>query len=77
MGERLSVRVCVPVLCLFSHVRLFATPWILANQALQSMGFSRQGYWSGLPCPPPGELPNPGIKPASPSLLHFRQTLDC
>ena len=49
----------------YSHVRLFATPWTVARQAPLSMGFSRQDYWSGLPCPPPGDLPNPGIKPTS------------
>ena len=49
----------------FSRVRLFATPRTVACQAPLSMGFSRQGYWSGLPCPPPGDLPNPGIKPES------------
>jgi len=43
----------------------FATPWTVAHQAPLSMGFSRQGYWSGFPCPPPGDLPHPGIKPAS------------
>ena len=48
----------------FSHVRLFVTPWTVAGQASLSMGFSRQEYWSGLPCPPPGDLPNPGIEPA-------------
>ena len=48
-----------------SCVHLFVTVWTLANQAPLSMGFSRQGYWSGLPCPPPGDLPDPGIKPAS------------
>ena len=48
-----------------SHVQLFATPWTIAHQAPLSMGFSRQEYWSGLPCSPPGDLPNPGIKPAS------------
>ena len=42
---------------------LFVTPWTIAHQAPLSMGFSRQEYWSGLPCPPPGDLPNPGIKP--------------
>ena len=52
----------------FSHVRLFATPWTAACQAPLSMGFSRQEYWSGLPCPPPGDLPNPGIEPRSPTL---------
>ena len=45
--------------------QLFATPWTVARQALLSMGFSRQEYWSGLPCPPPGDLPNPGIEPTS------------
>ena len=49
----------------FSHVRLFVTPWTVAHQAPLSMGFSRQEYWSGLPCPPPGDLPNPGIEPTS------------
>jgi len=42
-----------------------ATPQIVAHQAPLAMGFSRQEYWSGLPCPPPGDLPNPGIKPLS------------
>ena len=51
--------------CPFSHVRLFATPWTVTCQAPLSMGFSRQEYWSGLPCPPPGNLPNPGIEPTS------------
>ena len=50
----------------FSRVRLCATPWTVALQAPLSMGFSRQEYWSGLPFPSPGDLPNPGIKPASP-----------
>ena len=49
-------------------VRLFATPWTVAYQVPLAMGFSRQEYWSGLPCPPPGDRPNPGIKPASPAL---------
>ena len=49
----------------FSHVQLFETPWTVAHQAPLSMGFSRQGYWSGLPCPPPGALPDPGIEPTS------------
>ena len=46
-----------------SRVRLFATPWTVSHQAPPSMGFSRQEYWSGLPFPSPGDLPNPGIKP--------------
>ena len=49
----------------FSHVRPFAIPWLAACQAPLSMGFSRQEYYRGLSCPPPGDLPNPGIKPAS------------
>ena len=53
---------------LLSCVQLFATPWTVAYQAPLSMGFSRQEYWSGLPFPPPGDLPNPGIKPRSPEL---------
>ena len=59
---------CACVLSHFSHVRLFATLWTVAHQASLSMGFSRQEYWSGLPCPPLGDLPNPGIEPRSPTL---------
>ena len=51
-----------------SRVRLFATPWTVAYQAPPSMGFSRQEYWSGLPFPSPGDLPDPGIKLWSPAL---------
>ena len=51
-----------------SCVRLFATPWTVARQAPPSMEFSRQEYWSGLPFPSPGDLPNPGIEPRSPAL---------
>ena len=50
----------------FSCVQFCATLWIVAHQAPLSMGFSRQEYWSGLPCPPPGDLPDPGVKPMSP-----------
>ena len=46
---------------------LFATLWTVARQAPLSMGFSRQEYLSGLPCPPPGDLPNPGIEPTFPA----------
>ena len=53
---------------LFSHVQLFATPWIVACQAPLSMEFSRIEYWSGFPFPSPGDLPNPGIKARSPAL---------
>ena len=57
------VRACVP--SCFSQVRLFVTLWTVAHQALLSVGFSREEYWSGLPCPPPGILLNPGIRTAS------------
>ena len=53
---------------LLSRVRLFATPWTVAHPAPPPMGFSRQEYWSGLPFPSPGNLPDPGIKPRSPTL---------
>ena len=55
-----------------SHVQLFATPWTVAHQALLSIEFSRQQYWSELPFSTPRDLPNPGIKPlslASPALV--------
>ena len=51
----------------FSRVRLFETLWTIAHHAPLSMGFSRQEYCSGLPCPPPGDLPDPGIEPVSPT----------
>ena len=51
-----------------SRVQLFATPWTAAYRAPLSMGFSRQEYWSGLPFPSPGDLPDPGIEPGSPAL---------
>ena len=51
-----------------SRVQLFATPWIVANQAPLSMGFSREEYWSGLQFPSPGDLPDPGIKLVFPTL---------
>ena len=51
-----------------SCVWFFAIPWTVAYQAPLSMGFSRQEYWSGLPLPSPGDLPDPGMKPGSPAL---------
>ena len=63
---------CTCVLSRFSCVRLFATSWIVTQQDPLSMGFSCQEYWTGLLYPPPGDLPNPGIKLislASPALL--------
>ena len=70
-----AVYVCV--LSSFSCVQLFVTLWTVARQPPLSMGFFQQEYWNGLPCPPPGDLPNPGIKPASPvstSLVEFFTT---
>ena len=59
----LCVRACM--LSCFSHVQLLATLWTVAHQAPLSMRFSRQEYWSRLPCPPLGDLPDPGIEPTS------------
>ena len=53
---------------LLSRVRLLVTPWTVAHQAPPSMEFSRQEYWSGLPFSSPGDLPDPGIEPGSPTL---------
>ena len=65
-----------PDLCVcaqaFGHVRLFVNPWTVAHQAPLSMGFRRQEYWSELPLPTLGDLPNPGIKPILLHLLHWR-----
>ena len=61
-----------------SCVRFFATPWTVHHQAPASMGFPRQEYWSGLPFPPPVNLPDPGMEPWTlvyPCLLHYRQIL--
>ena len=58
----------VCVCCRFIRGRLFASTWTLICQASLFMGFSRQEYWSGLPCPPAGDLPDPGIELASPAL---------
>ena len=72
----LTVWSCNPalghVLSCFSCVQLFVTLWTVACHVFLSMGFFRQQYWSGLSCPPPGDLPNPGIKPASLCLLHWQ-----
>ena len=66
MGPKL--RHCCAVLSCFSHVQLFVTLWTVACQAPLSMRFFRQEYWSALPCPPPGDLPNPAIELWSPAL---------
>ena len=74
IGDHLSVCLSpcllISTLCvctqLLSHVWLFETLWSVTHPTPLSMGFSRQEYWTGLPCPPPGDLPDPGIEPASP-----------
>ena len=58
--------------CVLSHARFFATPWTIAHQAPLSIGFPRQEYWSGLPFPTPGDLPDPGIKLTSPVSLALK-----
>ena len=62
----MKVKVKVKVKSL-SGVRLFVTPWTVAYQVPPSMGFSKQEYWNGLPFPSPGDLPDPGIEPGSPT----------
>ena len=63
------------VLSHFNHVQLFATLWTVAFQAPIFMGFSRQEYWSGLPCPPPGDLPDPGTELVSLNVFCVGQRL--
>ena len=66
LGGSSQGHLCVCV-CALSHVQLFVIPLTVGRQALLSMRFSRQEYWSGLPFPPPGDLPDPEIKPLSPA----------
>ena len=63
------------VLSRLSSVQLFVTTWTVPHQALLSVGFSRQEYWSGLPCPPPRDLPDPGITPTSLTSLALAEGL--
>ena len=69
---RYSLTSCCPLLCvhaqLLSCVQIFAIPWAVIYQAPLAVGFSRQEYWSGLPFPTPGDLPDPRIEPGSPAL---------
>ena len=67
MDKCIYVHICVHacVLSCFSRVQLFATLWTMACQAPLLVGLSRQEYWSGLPCPLPGDLPDAEIEPAS------------
>ena len=62
----ISTPQALPRVCVFSRVWLFATLWTVARQVRLSLRFSRQEYWSGLPFPPPGALPDPEIEPTSP-----------
>ena len=67
LRETQSSHICISIKYQsLSHVRLFVTPWTVAHQSPLFMGFSRQEYWSGLPCPLPGDLPNPWVEPLSP-----------
>ena len=66
-GHRDQVRVWVSV-CFVVQLSDSVTPWTVACQTSLSLGFSSKEYWSGLPCPPPGDFPNPGIEPRSPTL---------
>ena len=75
--EHLNNIACACMLSSFSHVWLSATLSMVGSLPGSSVrGFSRQEHWSGLPCPPPGNLPDPGIKPVSLHLLHCRQIFD-
>ena len=65
MLQRLKLPFLLLLLSCFSHAQPFATLRTVACQALLSMGFSRREYWSGLTCPPPGDIPDPGIEPTS------------
>ena len=66
LADAVSMRVCM--LSHFNHVRVCVPLCTTACQAPLSLGLSRQEYWGGSPCPPPGDLPDPGIEPASPAL---------
>ena len=59
------IHIVFVVIQLLSHVQLIETPWTVAHKFPLSMVFSQQEYWSGFPCPPPGDLPDPGVEPAS------------
>ena len=68
-SKKQSIRhIKIFIVCELSHLQLFVTPWTVAPQAPLSMGFSRQEHCSGLLCPPPGALPDPGIELGAPAL---------
>ena len=64
----MEINCWIAVVALLSRIQLFATPWTVARQAPLSMGFSRPEYWSGLACPSPEDLSDPGLEPGSPAL---------
>ena len=68
LASNIPFTICSNLSHSLSHVLFFVTPWTVAHQAPPSMECSRQEYWSGLPFPSPGNLPNPGIEPRSPAL---------
>ena len=68
LGRTVMTNLKVKKVKSLSRARFFATPWTVAHQAPPSMGYSRQEYWSGLPFPSPGDLPDPGIEYRSPAL---------
>ena len=68
MRQEIDLRMWKTKVKSLSRVPLFMTPWTVAYQAPLSMGFPRQEYWNGSPFPSPGDLPNPGIEPGSPTL---------
>ena len=68
MGTREELKMGRKKVKSLSRVRFFAAPWTIAHQTPPSMEFSRQEYWSGLPFPSPGDLPDPGIEPGSPAM---------
>ena len=74
-GFEVYINMCACMPSHFSRVQLFATQWTIPCQAPLSMGFSRQEYRSGLPCPPPGDLPTQGSNPCLLSLLHCKRIL--
>ena len=72
LGSFSKYYACMSMLSCFSHVRLCVTLWTVAPRAPLSMGFSRQEYWNGLPGPPPGDLPDSGIKTCLFCLLYWQ-----
>ena len=68
---QVPVYLCMSTCVCHSVITNSVTPWTVAHQGPVSVGFPRQEYWNGLPLPPPGDRPNPGIKPMSPVFLEL------